>query len=70
MEQNLSDRERRKRLALGILCLTAGGIRYGTAGWAPLVGVLMALGVGFILNYFMCFCATKRVLRRIKNGFA
>lgn len=35
---------------LGLLCVIASGLRYQLHGWAPLVAVLSAIGVGSLIN--------------------
>ncbi|MBY6293935.1 hypothetical protein GLU60_00935 [Nanohaloarchaea archaeon H01] len=70
MEQNLSQKERNQRLAIGVflgaLSLGYGFFRNFTDG----ISLIMFIAAfGFFINYFTCFCATKRFISRIRNKF-
>ncbi|MFB6214151.1 MAG: YgaP-like transmembrane domain [Candidatus Nanohaloarchaea archaeon] len=63
MEQNLSERERKIRLAAGILVLAATGALYHQGASAGVLAALALLGAGLVANYFTCFCGTKKLVK-------
>lgn len=50
MVKTNKQRRRNRRIVLGLLCVIASGLRYQLHGWAPLVAVLSAIGVGSLIN--------------------
>ncbi len=67
MEQNLSDRERKRRLAIGLVLGAVGTIGYlETSNMYLLAGMGLA-SLGFMANYVTCFCGTKKAVRKIKE---
>jgi len=75
MEQNLSGEERRQRLALGAgfgagsLAILWRSEPFLGLDYEPVGLVFGALALGFIANYFTCFCGTKKALNAIKERF-
>lgn len=67
MEQNLSEKERRQRLAAGALTGTGSLAAYLHSGMSTAVPVLGFISIGFIANYFTCFCGTKRAIKAVKK---
>jgi len=73
VEQNLSERERVGRLAVGIVFGTASALVLIT-GRPEAVPDEAAAGlglasIGFFFNYFTCFCGTKRLIRSAADRF-
>jgi len=69
MEQNLSEKERKQRLSLGLLSLGLAVISYfATENLYLTIGFLLASS-GFIVNYFTCFCGTKKAIKAIRDKF-
>jgi hypothetical protein len=67
VEQNLSERERNGRLAIGIIFGTASALVLLT-GRPEAVPDEAAAGlglasIGFFFNYFTCFCGTKKMVK-------
>lgn len=69
MEQNLSEKERKQRLGLGIIFGVAAIGVFLTTQSNIIVAVTGVISVGFIVNYFTCFCGTKRAIKVVKNKF-
>lgn len=70
MEQNLSERERRIRLVLGLVFVVLAGASYfRTSNIYFLIGFGLA-GLGFVMNYFTCFCGTKKMIKGLRHKIA
>ncbi|MFB6245637.1 MAG: hypothetical protein ABEJ03_04815 [Candidatus Nanohaloarchaea archaeon] len=69
MEQNLSEKERKQRLALGVVFGLIAIGSYVTSQSIYLTAGLAAASLGFIVNYFTCFCGTKKAIKSLKNRF-
>lgn len=69
MKQNLSEKERKQRLAAGIFFGIAALIAFLTNQSIAIVGLTGVLSVGFTLNYFTCFCGTKKIINTVRNKF-
>jgi hypothetical protein len=67
MEQNLSDRERKRRLALGLVVGAVGTIGYLETTNMYLLAGTGLVSLGLMANYVTCFCGTKRVLNGLKD---
>ncbi|MFB6209792.1 MAG: hypothetical protein ABEJ56_06695 [Candidatus Nanohaloarchaea archaeon] len=67
MEQNLSEKERKRRLIIGLSLATVSVIVYSETGNFYLSAALGLAATGFIFNYFTCFCGTKKLIKRIKK---
>ncbi len=67
MEQNLSEKERKQRLAIGLILIGASGAVHYVSGDLLLSLVLLIGSLGFIANYFTCFCGTKKLIKSLKN---
>jgi len=66
MEQNLSEKERKKRLTAGILFEALAGINVFIDN--PSLALIFAVGgIAFIANYFTCFCGTKKLINKLKE---
>jgi hypothetical protein len=66
MEQNLSEKESKQRLAIGVI--------FGLIAFVailrndPKIAIIFGVGgLGFFFNYFTCFCGTKKALRSFKD---
>jgi hypothetical protein len=67
MEQNLNERERYIRLGIGLV-LAAATIY--SSFRAENIYFTLGLGLaalGFIANYFTCFCGTKKMISKLKS---
>lgn len=69
MEQNLTDKERRQRLALGVFSGAAAVSLFLTDQSRLLIAIPALLSVGFTANYFTCFCGTKKAIKALKSRF-
>lgn len=67
MEQNLSERERRIRLGIGIVLLAAAALSYLRLENIYLAAGLVLASIGFIVNYFTCFCGTKKAINKLRS---
>jgi hypothetical protein len=67
MEQNLDQKERKQRLALGGFFGAISVASFLTDQGSILVGLTGVLSAGFIANYFTCFCGTKKAIKIAKN---
>nr|EGQ40842.1 MAG: protein of unknown function, DUF2892 [Candidatus Nanosalinarum sp. J07AB56] len=71
MEQNLSEKERNVRLGIGIALGTVSAVVLVTGRPEAIPDEAAAgLGlasIGFFVNYFTCFCGTKRLVRSAVN---
>ena len=68
MEQNLSEKERKQRLAIGFGLEFAAVISYLGQGTSNLTMIFGIGGLGFISNYFTCFCGTKKLVSKLRNS--
>lgn len=69
MEQNLSDRERKQRLALSVVFTFAAVLLYIQEYHTGLVAASGLLALGFLVNYFTCFCTAKKAVMKLKQAF-
>ena len=67
MEQNLSNRERRLRLGIGLLFAAAAIFSYLQLDNIYVTAGLIFLASGFIANYLTCFCGTKKLVSKLKS---
>lgn len=67
MEQNLTERERKQRLALGVFFGIVSIGMFLTDQSNLLTGIAVLFSIGFIANYFTCFCGTKRAIKALKS---
>lgn len=67
MEQNLTERERKQRLAVGITFGFLAGASYLYLEQVYVAAALAAASAGFIANYFTCFCGTKKAVEELKD---
>jgi len=68
MEQNLTEKERKQRLVIGIFFALLGtAILFLTDRPDTLPLIIYGVAAGFILNYFTCFCGTKKLIRKIRG---
>ncbi|MFB6245224.1 MAG: hypothetical protein ABEJ03_02650 [Candidatus Nanohaloarchaea archaeon] len=67
MEQNLSDRERKIRLAIGLLLAAGSGAAFIQTENLYLAVGLGVASAGFIANYFTCFCGTKKAINKLRE---
>lgn len=67
MEQNLSERERKIRLGLGLVFAAGAGYSFAAnLGTGYVLGLSIA-AAGFMANYFTCFCGTKKAINSLKQ---
>jgi len=67
MEQSLSDKERRQRLAIGTGFELAAALTYLNQGTSTVFWIFAIGGLGFIANYFTCFCGTKKAVKTFRE---
>ena len=67
MEQNLSEKERKIRLLIGLGFLIGSIVSY-IQGYSQTLSIaLIIASAGVIANYFTCFCGTKKLIGRLKR---
>lgn len=66
MEQNLSEKERKQRIAIGAGFEFAAALTYFNQGVSTMFWIFAIGGLGFIFNYFTCFCGTKKLIKKVK----
>jgi hypothetical protein len=68
MEQNLSERERKQRLLIGIGLVLASIAVVLYRGNFMIALALLIVSAGLFANYFTCFCGLKELIMRLKNA--
>ena len=67
MEQNLDKRERCVRLIIGLIFAVGATLSVIRAESIYLAVGLGLASLGFIANYFTCFCGIKSMVSRLKS---
>jgi hypothetical protein len=67
MEQNLSERERKIRLGIGLALAFTAIYSYLQMSNIYLTAGFLIAASGFIANYFTCFCGTKKLIGKLKS---
>jgi hypothetical protein len=65
MEQNLSEKERKQRLAIGVIFELIALLAIFKED--TIIAIIFGIGgLGFIFNYFTCFCGTKKAIKSLR----
>jgi len=67
MEQNLSERERYIRLGIGLIFVAGSAMSFLRSESIYITLGLGLAALGFIANYFTCFCGTKKIISELKS---
>lgn len=67
MEQNLSEKERKIRLFLGLIGIATAMTLYRYNFRIEITVGTILISLGLLLNYFTCFCGLKKLLSSFKT---
>jgi len=67
MEQNLTERERKQRLVVGIAFALAAAVSYIGGAKTAVVILFAVASIGFMTSYFTCFCGTKKIICELRS---